>query len=223
MGHKFCNKCGEKYHENGKCKEEENIDKLFEEYSRRYNLKNCPYCHIVVIKNGGCNHMNCKYCGKHWCWLCNEIFNSTEEHYGNINSKCYNQMMNNNHERYICSKCDSEIIDNGIRGFDCDHLICHNCYINHLLETETMILFPEKIIKCIVIGCNKYKIIRGNWFIRFVNEKNNQNLIKKYKNSFLLYEYTLYYIFTAYSYFNIIFSFFECLEVYLVGSINMNY
>jgi hypothetical protein len=129
MGHKFCNKCGEKYHENEKCKEEENIDKLFEEYSRRYNLKNCPYCHIVVIKNGGCNHMNCKYCGKHWCWLCNEIFNSTEEHYGNINSKCYNQMMNNNHERYICSKCDSEIIDNGIRGFDCDHLICHNCFI----------------------------------------------------------------------------------------------
>jgi hypothetical protein len=117
--------------------------------------------------------------------------------------------MNNNNERFICSKCDSEIIDNGIRGFDCDHLICHNCFINHLLETETMILFPEKIIKCIVIGCNKYKGIRGDWFIRFVNETNNQNLIKKYRNSFLLYEYNLRYIFNFDSYFNIIFSFFE--------------
>ena len=54
-----------------------------------------------------------------------------------------------------------------------------------------MILFPEKIIKCIVIGCNKYKIIRGDWFIRFVNETNNQNLIKKYKISFLFLLYFL--------------------------------
>jgi hypothetical protein len=37
MGHKFCIKCGEKWHENGKCKEEENVDKLFKKYCEEYN------------------------------------------------------------------------------------------------------------------------------------------------------------------------------------------
>ena len=43
MGHKFCIKCGELWHENGICKDEENVDELFEEYRKKYNLKNCPY------------------------------------------------------------------------------------------------------------------------------------------------------------------------------------
>ena len=54
IGHKFFNKCGELWHKDGKCKEEENVDKLFQEYRNKYNLKNCPYCHIVIIKKGGC-------------------------------------------------------------------------------------------------------------------------------------------------------------------------
>ena len=64
MGHKFCNKCGELWHQNGKCEEEEKVDNLFQEFYKKYKLKNCPYCHIVVIKKGGCNHMKCQYCGK---------------------------------------------------------------------------------------------------------------------------------------------------------------
>lgn len=41
-GHKFCSKCGELWHQVGKCPEEENIDKLFEEYSKKLNLKKYP-------------------------------------------------------------------------------------------------------------------------------------------------------------------------------------
>jgi len=81
MGHKFCIKCRELWHNDGKWKEEEKIDKLFQEFSKKYDLKNCPYCHIVTNKNGGCNHMKCHYYGKHWCWICQEICISTEEHY----------------------------------------------------------------------------------------------------------------------------------------------
>ena len=95
-GHKFCPKCGELWHEKSKCKEEQEADKLFQEFSERYKLKNCPLCHIATIKRGGCNHINCQYCGKDWCWLCSQLFDSTEEHYGNINSPCYNRMMNDN-------------------------------------------------------------------------------------------------------------------------------
>ena len=211
MGHKFCILCGELWHENGKCKEEESVDKLFEEYYKIYNLKKCPYCHIIVAKRGGCNHMNCQYCGKHWCWICNEIFVSVEEHYGNINSKCFNKMMNNNENNpiNICSKCDIEINDDNYRAFNCGHIICYNCFIDHLLKNDVMILFPSKIINCIIIGCNDIKLISGDWFTKFVNETNNENLIKKYKNSLLFYEYALRPIFSLLAYMDILFTIFE--------------
>jgi len=202
MGHKFCNKCGEKYHENEKCKEEENIDKLFEEFSRKYNLKNCPYCKIVVIKKGGCNHMNCKYCGKHWCWLCNEIFISTEEHYGNINSKCYNMMMNNN-EIIRCDKCDNEINNNSFRTFRCDHRICNNCLIEYLLGTCVMIICPGNIINCLVEGCKNIGGLPGDRFVEFINNSNNEKLIKKYKVSILFYEYNIKHIFRICTYMDV--------------------
>ena len=36
MGHKFCIKCGELCHEDGKCKEEENVEQLFHEFFRKF-------------------------------------------------------------------------------------------------------------------------------------------------------------------------------------------
>jgi hypothetical protein len=45
--------------------------------------KNCPHCNSPTERNGGCNHMNCAWCNGHWCWICNEGFDSsfnTEEH-----------------------------------------------------------------------------------------------------------------------------------------------
>ena len=223
MGHKFCNKCGEKYHENEKCKEEENIDKLFEEYSRRYNLKNCPYCHIVVIKNGGCNHMNCKYCGKHWCWLCNEIFNSKEEHYGNINSKCYNQMMNDNNEIVICDKCETEINDNRFRRFRCDHIICNNCLIEYLLGTGVMIICPGNIINCLVEGCKNIGGLPGDRFVKFINDSNNEKLIKKYRVSILFYEYIMKPMFGLQSYFKALYKFYDLIGKLFDCCWNMEY
>ena len=215
MGHKFCNKCGEKWHENGKCKEEENVDKLFEQYRRRYNLKNCPYCNIVVIKYGGCNHMNCKYCGKHWCWLCNEIFNSIDEHYGNINSKCYNRMMNDNNENndiVICSKCEFEENETDSIAFLCGHIICNICFIQNLLENRVKIIFPAHIINCLIVGCNDIGIISGDRFFQIINNSNNENLIRKYRKSELLYEYVIKYIFALCSYFNTLLSFYQLVQ-----------
>jgi len=202
-------KCGEKWHENGKCKEEENIDKLFETYSRRYNLKKCPYCNIVVFKNGGCNHIKCQYCGKDWCWLCNEIFNTTEEHYGNINSKCYNQMMNNDNETAICSKCNAEINNNNFKRFQCDDIICNNCLIEYLLTRSLMIIFPVNIINCLIIGCRGIRLMTAEQIIEFINESNNEKLIKKYNKSILLFKYLIKPIFVLKSYFEILISFYK--------------
>ena len=221
MGHKFCIKCGELWHDDCKCKEEEKIDKLFQEFSKKYDLKKCPYCHIVTNKNGGCNHMKCHYCGKDWCWLCQEIFVSTEEHYGNTSSKCFNRM-NEIHEVIICSKCGNEINGDFI-SFKCEHLLCDNCFIEYLLKSCTMIIYPVKILNCIISGCNGIEIILGKTFIEFIKETNNEKLIKKYKISILFYNYILSaFIFEEYSkYLRVLFGFyklvakpFECFKEY---------
>ena len=191
-GHKFCVKCGELWHEDGQCKAEQEVDKLFQEYFKRYKLKNCPYCKIVTIKKGGCNHIKCNYCKKDWCWLCQKIFNTTEEHYGNRSSPCFNQMTNViDREVNFCSKCETEINGQNFKRFRCAHLFCYNCITDYLLKTGTMIIFPLKIFNCLMVGCNGIRVNRGELFVKFVNERNNEKLNKKYKISILFFEYLL--------------------------------
>ena len=190
MGHQFCPICGELYHKDGKCKIGERVDELFKQYYKKYKLKKCPYCQIATLKNGGCNHITCLYCDKHWCWLCNTLFNSKEEHYGNIQSKCYDQMMDNyqNNNLRMCSKCGIET-DHYEYFNNCDHIICNDCFENHLLENNFLIIFPPKAINCIIPNCNKVRNYSSEYLFRFINQTNNDNLIKKYKNSFLIFQY----------------------------------
>lgn len=32
--------------------------------------KSCPRCKSKTFKDGGCNHITCKICKAHWCWIC---------------------------------------------------------------------------------------------------------------------------------------------------------
>ena len=32
--------------------------------------KDCPECKTAINKDGGCNHMHCKQCDHHFCWVC---------------------------------------------------------------------------------------------------------------------------------------------------------
>jgi hypothetical protein len=56
-----------------------------------FGLKHCPCsdCGAVTMKNGGCNHMTCKSCKGHWCWVCgNEIDgNAVGWHYSEDNTQ----------------------------------------------------------------------------------------------------------------------------------------
>ena len=116
---------------------------------------------------------------------------------------------NENNQRIICDKCDNEINDT-FRTFDCGHRICSNCFIDNLVKSEAMIIFPQKIINCTIVGCKGIRTISGEWFIEFVNQTNNEELIKKYKNSFLFFRYSLRPIFRFCSiYMEILFKFYE--------------
>ena len=98
--------------------------------------------------------------------------------------------MYENHEVIICSKCENEINGN-FKTFRCEHIICDNCFIEYLLNSCTMIIYPDKLVNCIIPGCNDIKIFYGSDFIQFIKETNNEELIKKYKISILFYNYFL--------------------------------
>eukprot|EP00286_Rhodomonas_abbreviata_P029760 CAMPEP_0181315586 /NCGR_PEP_ID=MMETSP1101-20121128/15456_1 /TAXON_ID=46948 /ORGANISM="Rhodomonas abbreviata, Strain Caron Lab Isolate" /LENGTH=529 /DNA_ID=CAMNT_0023422807 /DNA_START=41 /DNA_END=1630 /DNA_ORIENTATION=+ len=41
------------------------------------NTQDCPKCKVAINKDGGCNHMHCKQCDHHFCWICLGWFNHT--------------------------------------------------------------------------------------------------------------------------------------------------
>ena len=186
-GHKFCVRCGEIWHSSGICPEEKKLDELFQYYYERLKLKKCPFCQVMTMKRGGCNHIKCTYCQRHWCWICGELFKSIDEHYGNINSKCYQQMNMNIIENDICSKCDN--VNHKFFIFDnCHHRICYNCLEVYFLENEIKI--DNNIeIKCISEGCNNISSLEIRKFIYLINKINNKVLKIKYNKGFYFNEF----------------------------------
>ncbi len=74
-GHQYCFKCGEIPHQpcscqqlslwNEKCSNESETANWI-----MTNTKKCPKCSVRIEKNQGCNHMTCRSCSHHFCWLC---------------------------------------------------------------------------------------------------------------------------------------------------------
>jgi len=40
----------------------------------------CPTCKFLIMKNEGCNHMQCAQCEQHFCWLCGIRFSQSEQY-----------------------------------------------------------------------------------------------------------------------------------------------
>lgn len=51
---------------------------------RELGIKDCPECGTLIEKTAGCNHMTCKGCGIHICWICLATFRG--------DSLCYQHM-----------------------------------------------------------------------------------------------------------------------------------
>ncbi|KAJ3291742.1 hypothetical protein HDU79_002087 [Rhizoclosmatium sp. JEL0117] len=44
------------------------------------NTKDCPKCDSAIEKNGGCNHIHCRKCNYHFCWVCMGEFLGYDKH-----------------------------------------------------------------------------------------------------------------------------------------------
>ncbi|XP_065165687.1 potential E3 ubiquitin-protein ligase ariadne-2-like [Atheta coriaria] len=71
----FCFRCGMDYHAPTDCSVIKKWLTKCADDSETSNYisahtKDCPKCHIIIEKNGGCNHMQCYNCKHDFCWMC---------------------------------------------------------------------------------------------------------------------------------------------------------
>ncbi|PGH16141.1 hypothetical protein AJ79_01908 [Helicocarpus griseus UAMH5409] len=48
-----------------------------EKLKRELNIKACPKCGTLMEKTEGCNHMTCRGCRAHICWVCMSVFETS--------------------------------------------------------------------------------------------------------------------------------------------------
>ena len=83
----ICTTCHSQWHDGLTCamfKSEKQVEGDLKEWMMKdpSNRKNCPRCKIPIEKNKGCNHMECKQCKAHMCWLCMQVFPNGSDVYG---------------------------------------------------------------------------------------------------------------------------------------------
>lgn len=66
-GTEICLRCGGEALEMHTCGKNKEQTK-FEIWKKQKGGKHCPMCGIVIIKNGGCNHITCEKCHHQFCW-----------------------------------------------------------------------------------------------------------------------------------------------------------
>ncbi|KAK4417107.1 ATP-dependent RNA helicase DEAH11, chloroplastic [Sesamum alatum] len=83
-----CTRCHLEYHPYLSCEKyrEFKVDpdcSLKEWCMGKEHVKMCPGCGFTIEKVEGCNHIQC-WCGRHVCWVCLEVFRSSDECYNHL-------------------------------------------------------------------------------------------------------------------------------------------
>ncbi|KAJ5533478.1 hypothetical protein N7494_010030 [Penicillium frequentans] len=68
-------------------------EKATDEYLRLYTSP-CPTCNVPCQKLMGCNHMRCRQCDTHFCYLCSSWLpvDNPYKHFNNGNNGCFNRL-----------------------------------------------------------------------------------------------------------------------------------
>ena len=82
----ICTKCRVISHEGLTCEEYKIDNEALEEWKRENGAKNCPKCEITIQKSEGCNHIQCRGCGAHICWVCLRVFDRAQETYDHMSA-----------------------------------------------------------------------------------------------------------------------------------------
>lgn len=61
--------------------------KALEETKKKLGIKDCPKCGTMIEKTEGCNHMTCRFCSAHICWVCMEVFSDGKAVYPHMERK----------------------------------------------------------------------------------------------------------------------------------------
>lgn len=59
-------------------------DEDFKRWKAENDVKDCPVCKVPIEKSYGCNHMECRNCKTHICWVCLKTFTSGSDCYGHM-------------------------------------------------------------------------------------------------------------------------------------------
>ena len=109
-----CSTCNTKGHPGRTCpeqracidsNEQERLDSI---WASRNGAKECPSCRVWIQKTAGCNHMHCRLCKAHICWVClakyrtaNDVYDHLRTAHGGLNLP----LMNMNQDlRFACQR-----------------------------------------------------------------------------------------------------------------------
>ena len=83
----ICSRCGAVSHEGLTCEQNKKAvltDDAFLEWKKKNGAKDCPKCGCTIQKSEGCNHMECRACRSHICWVCMMVFGNGKETYDHL-------------------------------------------------------------------------------------------------------------------------------------------
>ncbi|KAI9852993.1 MAG: hypothetical protein M1838_002772 [Thelocarpon superellum] len=69
-----CTTCQVASHDGSTCQEYKDLSSegtlAFQKWMKENEVKACPKCNTPIEKRSGCNHMTCRGCQTHFCWVC---------------------------------------------------------------------------------------------------------------------------------------------------------
>ena len=86
----ICTKCGAVSHEGLTCDQYKNAileDDAFAAWKKNNDAKDCPKCGCTIQKSEGCNHMECRACKAHICWVCMKVFDIGSQTYDHLKTE----------------------------------------------------------------------------------------------------------------------------------------